>query len=241
MRRVAACLLVAGCGRLGFGDNTRPSSDGGPDGSGADPHLIAYYPLDVLAQGITSDATGNGHDATCTACPLFELSPHGHAAHFTGTTQRLDVGDSPTLDTTAAFTVTAWIRVDSAPGSVGCFVNKRYGPVTDNSWQACVRDTLAILYSTAGTNPSVNSTQRLTLGTWSHVALRWDGVIKTLSLDGVDLFSIDAAVLFDGGGLSFGADVDSGSQVAPFPGSIDEIRIYDRALDISEIAALAGS
>ena len=235
------CLLLAGCGRLGFGDNPRPSIDSGRDGPGADPHLIAYYPLDVLALGMTSDATGNGHEATCTTCPLFELSPHGHAAHFTGAAQRLDVADSPSLDTPAAFTVTAWIRADSAPTTVGCFANKRYGAVTNNSWQACVRDTLAILYSTSGTNAGVNSTQRLTLGTWYHVALRWDGVIKTLSLDGVDLFSIDATVQFDGGGMSFGADVDSGVQVAPFPGSIDEIRIYDRALDITEIAALAGS
>jgi hypothetical protein len=76
---------------------------------------------------------------------------------------------------------------------------------------------------------------------WNHIALRYDGAVVTLYVGG--LYRSDATA----GGIAYGAndthligcDIDAGSVVSGFLGSIDDLRIYDRGLDQSEIAALA--
>lgn len=80
------------------------------------------------------------------------------------------------------------------------------------------------------------------LGTWIHAAIRWDGVTKALFLDG-QLSSAHAAAerTLLVGDVVLGADQAFGSQISPFPGLVDDVRIYDAALTDDEIQRLANN
>jgi hypothetical protein len=51
--------------------------------------------------------------------------------------------------------------------------------------------------------------------------------------------SVATAVVFDGQPVTFGGDIDNGGLSASVVGALDELRIYDRALDAGAIRALA--
>ena len=48
------------------------------------------------------------------------------------------------------------------------------------------------------------------------------------------------AIDFDAHAVDLGADLDAGALVAPYRGTIDDVRIYDRALSSTELQTLAG-
>jgi hypothetical protein len=234
-------VALTGACRLHFDDRGAGSdaTAAAADADNDDPSLVAYYPMDSLVSGVTPDIA-HQHDATCTTCPSLIASPHGGAVQFHGTTEQLIVAGNPAFETTAAVTVTAWIRIDVLPGGVDCYFNKPFGATVDNSWQVCVKDILSVFYGqdTQGVNVETQA-NALMVGRWSHIAYRWTGTTRILSIDGTDVLMDSATIMFDGSGLSFGVDVDGGTLIAPVRGSIDELRIYNRALDSAEITALA--
>jgi hypothetical protein len=74
---------------------------------------------------------------------------------------------------------------------------------------------------------------------WRHVAAAYDGATLTVFGDGL---LVNAVPLPDGfldnpGALQIGKRQDFGDY---FPGQVDEVRIYDRALTVEEVAWLAG-
>jgi hypothetical protein len=77
------------------------------------------------------------------------------------------------------------------------------------------------------------------VGAWQHAAYTYDGKIHRLYVNGVlkgtttEPFPAQANVKF----IELGRWVDGGSQ---YPGEIDEVRIYNRALGEAEVAQLAG-
>lgn len=79
-------------------------------------------------------------------------------------------------------------------------------------------------------------------GLWHHFALVVDGAANTstLYIDGLARQSIGFAIATNSGG----GDTRLGRQFAPydefFPGSLDDVRIYDNALSAREVAGIAG-
>lgn len=199
---------------------------------------LVYFPLDALDAGVTRD-TVRGVEATCAPaqCPTTAM---GQGLEFDGANDLLVVEGEPSLETTSALTVSAWVRQVQplfAQG-FGCFVNKRYG-FDANTWQLCTRDDGTLnMFSFNGVGHD-GLTTAWSNDVWHHVAIRWDGATKTLWVDGETRGSVTANMVFDGSALTIGADDDSGVLIGPFPGVIDDVRIYGRALDRTEILALA--
>jgi len=48
----------------------------------------------------------------------------------------------------------------------------------------------------------------------------------------------ELTIVFDDQAMTIGTDLDGGSLVAPFNGLVDDVRVYDRALSVSELTAL---
>ena len=223
---IAGLVVFVGCGRLDF------------DPGDAD--LIAWYPLDSVGGGVAIDATGHGHSGTCNdaaTCPRVVPGRHGNAMQFDGVDDVLVVAPSPAFNT-SAFTMTLWARLDTPPPNTGCLVGKIYGTATDNSWQLCINSPNNKL-EFASNSETLSVPGVMPTGSWHHVAIRWDGITKTLSFDGADLVSAAEAITFDAGAITIGADLDAGSQVAPIAATLDDIRVYGRALEPAEITSLA--
>jgi len=78
-------------------------------------------------------------------------------------------------------------------------------------------------------------------GTWTHVAASYDGSTLRVYQDGVAVGSQGASGAISGSSsipLWLGGN-PSGASDRPFDGSIDDVRLYDRALDGDAIEALA--
>lgn len=236
--RIALVALLAGCdGVFGLIELHHDTADSTPD-------LVAQYSLDE-AQPPFADASGGGHLGTCVdpRCPSAVVGHIAGAAHFDGIDDRIDIAGAAEFDGSDAFTVSLWIIADQVPtlGTSGCPVSKMFGLSNRNSWQVCHASTgLLVFWSSQQDLDPVASPAPISLAAWHHVAFRWDGTTKILSLDGIDVANrVTTVIEFDAGPIFIGSDVDNGQPRAPFRGAIDDVRIYNRALSSAEITMLA--
>jgi hypothetical protein len=237
--------LVCGCGRVHF-DRL---GDAGTSDAVVSADLIAWYRMDSLEGGGPEwrdlDASGRGHHAACgiaTICPLvtpgrvdggFEFDS-GAALHVTHT---------DAFHTPAGFTVMTWVRIDGVGGSNQCALSKLLGDEFYNSWQLCVRPDSRLLFYSADNvdDDQLISSSPYAHDTWHHVALRWDGTTKHLIVGGQEVGTSTPQIAFDEGDIWIGRDVNSGGPGLLFSGSLDDVRIYNRALATSEIAAIVAA
>jgi hypothetical protein len=243
--RWLAFVVLVGCGRYGF-QMDAASADAAADADTSG--LVAWYPMGSLANDATPDATGHGHDGICSTtggtCPMIVAGRIGAALRFDGTNDHFTVAIAPDLDTTLGFTVAAWIWIDAPPSAYSCFVNKVIGTGGNDSWSACVTPGTQIFFGTnlTGTDAGdalLTPQSSVPINSWHHVAIRWDGALKSVSLDGIEKAGDQAATAFDDNPILIGYDLDNGAPVAPFAGILDEVRIYNRALTQAEITLLA--
>jgi len=91
----------------------------------------------------------------------------------------------------------------------------------------------------SGVADALLSTAAVGVAAWHHIAIRWDGTTKTISLDGADVGTDQATCDFIDQSIFIGADFDSGADEFDYSGAVDDLRIYDRALTQLELAQLA--
>jgi hypothetical protein len=176
------------------------------------------------------------HDVEST----LRLPPDERAAVLS-TVSSLRVPESPSLDL-AAFTIEMWIYPELRPGKgqdVGLFDNH-------NQYSMRLRDGLRIrcgldLISKASASSRGSVLER----TWSHVACRYAEGQMRVYING-HLSACQALTPIPLGstlGSAIGAEIDP---LAPenlrdrFIGGVDNVRIYDRALEDARICAAAG-
>ena len=201
--------------------------------------------MEAVAGGVVADASGHGHDATCSSCPVAVAGKVGAGLRFDGLTNVLTVANAPDLDTMFAFTVASWLWIDTLPAAnYYCFLNKPLGTGLNDSWQMCITTGDATYF---GTDPSPTAALGDDLidatpfpaTTWKHVAITWDGTTKQIWIDGVPRTADTASLTFDNQPILIGYDLDNGAPKAALAGILDEVRIYNRVLPASELAALA--
>jgi hypothetical protein len=247
MRVVAtacAAASIAGCGRFHFQAGAADAtSDGMLDSTAdADPlsiGLVVHFPF----EGNLTDTTGT-ITATCYAgsCPTFAAGKHGMGASFDGVAQCIQF-DVPTNLDGPNFTVAVWMK-QSSDGRYSA-VGKPYQIATsiDDSWQIEMQNPMNLSFTTtnAGRHDYMWDNGVLTIGAWQHVAVTWDGAIKRIYVGGALSAMIGDAdpVQFDASPAFVGCDINSNQLVFPFPGVIDDVYVYDRALSDAEVMTLA--
>jgi sialidase-1 len=109
-----------------------------------------------------------------------------------------------------------------------------------DTWGLCIERSRQVVFTTvaSGATDDLVSTAAVGVAAWHHIAIRWDGTTKTISLDGADVGSDTAPCDFIDQSIFIGADFDSGADAFDFSGGIDDLRIYDRALTKLEISQL---
>lgn len=241
------CALVA-CGRHNIEIIDAPAdatdADAGADAA-IDPSLVVWYELeDDPADGTIDDSAGGDHPATCIAgiaCGTHVAGKRGMGMQLVPQ-QHYQVASDAALMTGQGFTASMWINVRMWPvdPAAAYFFTKRYGSI-HNSWAIRFNDIGEAQFETATTVPQ---SQMLTYGfvlplaTWIHVAVTWDAATKRLYINGAAVVQAPAAVAFDAGELLIGADIDNTTVMNWGDGSVDDIRLYSRALSAAEVMAL---
>jgi hypothetical protein len=208
---------------------------------------IAHWPFDETTGTIAPDVSGNNYTATLMNGPTWTVGRVNRSLAFDGIN---DVVTAPQSSTFNAFplTIAAWIKTTSATGLVG-IVNK-YVAGSFNGYNLFMRNGALCAWYLRGRSNYVYDGSRCTLKTtgyndnrWHHVAYVVEAAGARLYVDGVlrksRAWTGPAGVSTTTQRLQIGRYPGASDNVEFFPGSVDDVRIYNRALTVSEIAALA--
>ncbi|WP_320783158.1 protein kinase domain-containing protein [Streptomyces sp. CRN 30] len=218
------------------GGGTSPTATPSPTASATPPGLVGHWPLDETTGTVARDATG-GHDATATGVTW--LAEDGGGAAFDGTTGQI-VTAGPVLRTGEgqSFTVAAWVRLATVPGTFATAVSQDAANASgfylqyssaDRRW-AFSRPGLRAL---GGSEPAQ--------GVWTHLTGVCDGPGRRLRLyvDGVQEAEVeDTAPTAADGVLAIGRASWEGEPRDFFPGAVRDVRVFDRALVPARIRSL---
>lgn len=243
-----AVVIIAGtaCGRMAF-DSIPAANDGDIDGPEAVPSdLVLWLPMDTpVANAMTIDAA-RGHPVGCmaTGCPSSVTGVRRDAYELSGARDAyFQTPDTPDLDPTGGFTVALWVNLVAYNSEeYSCFISKPVA-LRDSYLLGIHTASGTVLYET-GTSTTIEGYMGpvLPIGEWHHLALAWNAAttIRRSFLDGILLDTRSVMVETDAHPILIGADDNNEvTLVYQTRARLDDVRVYSRALDDAEIAALA--
>ena len=202
---------------------------------------IAAYPFDEGAGTVVGDSSGNEDEGTLSAEGVeWASGKYGSGLKFDGSEGCVSVPDSEALRLGEEFTLESWVRPEGTMLHYPAIYKEAAG-------EGFPSYSLGIGYVTAGrpegqlgkegkTHQDVADTASLEAGVWSNLALTYDGVKLRLYVNG-ELTTVKPVEKTDSGRpgpLTIGCAALTGYH---FKGRIDELRIYNRALGLGEVAA----
>lgn len=215
----------------------RTDGGGGPPTAG----LLAYWNHDQGTGSTVSDSIAPAANGTTSGSVSWVTGQRGPwAVQYTG--GHADCGYPTKLDLTGAMTVSAWVKPTTI-SNADTIVSKKGN--NKNGWHLALsstgKPTFEVAYGATapGTIIAVTAPTALTAGAWAHITGIYEpGVSVRLYVNGSLVATTTTTQTSQ---RNSGAQVRIGkrpSNVDPFNGSIDEVRIYNRALTTTEVAAL---
>ena len=208
----------------------------------------AHWPLDD-GSGITAIDIAGSNTGTVLGGATWTTGKLAGALEFDGVDDYVDVGSFDVNG--SGLTLAGWFNADTLANE-GRIISKAQGTSdSDAWWQLSIRDQggsqwLRLRVKAGGiTTAFVDSTTPLATGDWHFAAGTYDSASgeMALYLDGALLGTTPHAV---GGDLDVDATVPvwlgaNGSPARFFDGTLDDIRVFNRALSLAEVSSLAGS
>jgi hypothetical protein len=166
----------------------------------------------------------------------------GGALSFNGTSTRMSVPNSTSLNLTSGMTLMAWVRPTSSTQTGNRTIMRRE---TNGYWLYAGRTNGILDNNTLqpgggvviGSTQSVDTNTALAVNTWTHVALTYEGGAVRLYVNGTQV-DTDTA----NGSISSGTSqlwIGGNNNGEYFQGLIDEVRIYNRGLTQAEISTIS--
>ncbi len=211
-------------------------------------NLATYWPMDELSSG---SAPVSRYDALGGSTLYgFAFTPgtdgwtsgvFGGGLQFNGSTDYVDLGLKSAYTPSAALTVSEWVNWSAFTSGSGGYATVSNSGSAANGFaiyqntSAPYNKLLSFIYTSVGGLHSITGSTLLSTGTWYHVVLTYDGSNVRLYVNGVQDGSAAATgtITTSTADLLFGSQYTSGG--GKFTGTLDDVRIYNRALSSSEI------
>jgi len=215
--------------------------------------LVSHWKLDETSGTIATDSAGT-NNGTLTNGPTWVTGKLNNALSFDGTNDYVNAGNPASLTDINVKTISAWIKLNSyGETSYGRVVDKE----NDNSdgWNFFVANATAanlgsiayIHHGAGGYGVWSSPTNSITVGNWYHAVMVYD---RTSYLND-PVFYINGALVattenqsppagaMDNDNLrSVFIGNSNAAAERTFNGSIDDVRVYNRALSAGEIKML---
>ena len=205
--------------------------------------LVAAYGFNEGAGTAVADASGNGITGTINNAAWTAAGKYGQALSFNGTSSYVDLGNPAGLQITGSMTWSAWIYATDNPPDDGQILSKSGD---NDGWQFKTSpDTGPHTFGIGVSSNGGSTTQRYSqtsraLNTWYYVAGVYNAAARTLDIyvNGVlDNGVLSGTVPSSQFNSSLNVNIGRRSGGYYFQGTIDEVRIYNRALSQAEILA----
>jgi len=215
---------------------------------GPDP-TIGWWKLDETSGTTAADSSASGNDGTLVDMSSSPWSTGiiDGALRFDGSNDRVDLGSFDVTGGTG-LTIAAWFKADDFGVNDARIVSKATGTSKNSHyWMLGTKNRhggikLRFSLRTNGSTKELNAgSGDLSSHVWTHAAAVWNGTQMLIYKDAVLVGSTGKSGTLN---TSPSVDVAIGNQPSdagnkPFDGFIDDVRIYNRALNTEEIAALA--
>lgn len=234
-------------GSDGGGDDAQSMEGGASDLAPIRGPLLGHWPFDESTGTTAADTTGNDGNGTLIHGPTWTTAgfptakfPNAGAVVLDGMDDVVELGTRAIPRHEAPQTVSLWFYQDApsvAAGRKNLVALTNFG-TTDDGTQLGLdagRVSVWLMGDPAGL---VTDTAVATAG-WHHLAYSYDGAIVRLYLDARLVGEVTKALVAAPTSHAWvgGFDVPG---LEMFGGRIDDVRIYDSALDLTAISLLAG-
>jgi uncharacterized repeat protein (TIGR01451 family) len=211
-----------------------------------DPGLVGHFKMDEGSGTRLRDLSGFGNDADLVGNPGWTPGVKQLALDLDGSTHAV-IADQAQLDVTSGLTLSAWIQPLAQTEQ---YLVNRAGAGVDgytfglSSYASATPGAVFLRFNQAtfGDAFLLNSLSQYPTGayTWMHVAATYDGTTMRMYINGVEENAIvgPASIAANAIDLGIGANADGTN---PFSGTLDDLKIYSRALSAAEIGTLMGS
>ena len=222
--------------------------------------LVGYWKLDEAAEGDCAgdgsnydacDSSGNGNHgewANQTAASDITRKPFAftniRSIELDGTDDYIDMGDPAALNINR-FTISVWVKSDVATGVTSVYWNivQRGDSYTNGYGLQFYDDGTPDFQVWTRNGGSYYWTDSLLgvgdLTIWRHIVGTYDGASVKIYLDGILQDSVSASDPYTGAEDFRIGDDGVGGGSDEWDGLIDDVRVYNRALSVQEINALA--
>ncbi|NOU17000.1 MAG: T9SS type A sorting domain-containing protein [Bacteroidales bacterium] len=199
--------------------------------------LVAYYPFN----GNANDESGNGNNGTVNGATL-STDRFGNANKsysFDGVNNYISIPYFSNLNITNDLTVETWInpfRVDINDQ----FIVSRCNPSIGNGWSLELKNSSLKLQARIGgvwDLPIQTPQGAIMASIWQHIAMTYNGSKVKIYINGAlnTTYDVSGTISSDNSDLFFGRAQNAGWY---YNGDIDDLHIYNRALNDQEIQAL---
>lgn len=207
---------------------------------------LGYWKFDEGTGSVTADASSSGNTGTIHGAAWTTAGKFSNALSFNGSNSYVEALDADTLSPGTEATFSAWIFLNSAPTETASVLNKWSQTVEDEYlFGVTPSRQLYVAWQTSGAGawgtPSYNDASgigQIPLSTWTHIALVRRGATLSFYINGVLDASVTAADTnpFRNGitSLRIGGQGRGGVNRF-FNGTIDEVRLDNRALSQADI------
>ena len=214
--------------------------------------LMAYYPF----TGNANDSSGNSNNPSFNNATLTtdRFGNANSAYSFNGNGSYIQIPASLSLDTATAVSLSIWVKPNGFySGTCGAnyilskglesqtnynvvFSDAYYGNVNGINFCSVPADTSHEAFF--GMDCTSNDVPTVHTGHWYHVVYTNDGSISKLYVNDSLISASSAKITFNTNDIYLGRYFSIVSTPYWFNGVLDDIRIYNRALDSSEVTAL---
>jgi len=202
--------------------------------------LVGWWPLDEGTGSIAYDKSGQGNDGTWSGIPNSTSHTYytagttsSYAGYFDGRDNSVIIGVKPVYQFTGPFTLSVWAN----PVSKGMILSMQNNSINGYNLGIFNQIIRFCVYTNTIETCVSGGSYPLSSPTWTHFTAVFDGSHISIYANGVLLQSASAANPSAATGpLVFGISQRGG--YSTFAGSLDDIRIYSRALSENEISSL---
>ncbi len=228
--------LTANDGSLQGSDDVVIQVNAAPNSDSAD-GLAGHWTMD----GNGNDQSGQGNHGSPVGSTSYVAGRISSALLLSSSSSRLEVPDNNSLDMTGAITISAWIRPQSSGTQ---YVISKKGKSSIDGYELSLSNKGKVFVrfneDSSGNSYRVDSSTKYPTNgqTWMHVVATYDGTTIKLYINGELQGSKNASfqIATNDLPLSIGSGQDG---YRGMTGAIDDVRIYSRALNDAEVAALA--
>ena len=205
---------------------------------------VVHYDFDAIEGTVVKDISGNGHDAAFVGgMSVQEDGVLGSSAYFNGTDGYVEMPDD-VIYSLHNMTISTWVKPESLGNWARIFdFGSELDPPYPNLFLTVNsgNNNMRLAFET-GDSSQINAGAILQTGQWQHLAVVINGVTASLYLNGEEVGTVSdfqfVPMLISNmtsnllGKSHYTAD-------SYFQGSMDDFRIYNRALSASEITMLS--